>query len=242
MTLIASQAYPREIQRGVAQTLSLDVYDDSDGSQQTASAGTVAIYAGSSEVLAATAVSAGAPSTYALLAATTDGKALAGDWLEVWTLTIGGSSYTFQRPAYLVRYPYRHVVTQSDLTELHPELGDRDTAGTLDLDGFIRAADTIIRRELIKRGNRPELVIDAWALADAHRYKALELIYRDDTTSIGDGRHRELAEHYAQCYRDEWGAIVLTYDADEDGKIDAGSERMSARSVVFLTSRKRHGY
>ncbi len=235
--LIAPHSYPREIQRGVTETLSLSVVDDSDGTAETPSAGTVSVYAGSTAVVDGAAVTAADPSTYSLTGATTLALALASDWLEVWSLTIAGTVHTFRRPAYLVRYPYRHVVQQSDLTELHEDLAARETAGTVDLDGYIQAADTIVRRDLIKRGNRPSLVIDAWALADAHRYKALELLFRDDALSVGDGRYSQLEDYYAGKYRDEWETVVLTYDADEDGTIDEG-ERRSARSVVMLTSRK----
>ena len=239
MTLIASISYPDEIQRGVANVLSVTVYDDATGSAKTASAGTVSVYAGSRKVVNEATVTAGNPSTYTIPAATTKDEALAGDWLSVWSLTIDGVVTTFSRPAFLVRRPYRHVVTQADVTDLHPELATRETDGTLDLDSYIQAADVLVRRDLIKRGNRPELVFDAWALADAHRYKALELIFRADAHSVGDGRYRDLSEHYAQAYRDEWGTISLVYDDDEDGTIDDTDGRRGGQPVVMLTARKR---
>ena len=239
MTLIASVPYPDEIQRGVSNALAISVYDDATGAAKTSTAGTVSIYAGSRKVVDEATVTAGNPSTYTLPAVTTQDEALAGDWLEVWSLTIDGAVQTFTRPAFLVRRPYRHVVTQADVTDLHPELADRETAGTLDLDGYIQSADVTIRRDLIKRGNRPELVFDAWALADAHRYKALELIFRADAHSVGDGRYRDLAEHYAEKYREEWGSVSLVYDDDEDGVIDDTDDRRGGQPVVMLTARKR---
>lgn len=237
--LIARTRYPDEIERGKDTVISLAVYDDATGAEQTATAGTVTIYAGSSEFVSAASVTAGAPSTYTVLGSATASESLSGEWLEVWTLTIGGASYTFSRPAYLVRRPYRHTISQADLTELHPDLATRESAGTLDLDGYIQAADTVIRRELIKRGNRPELVIDAWSLADAHRYKALELLFRDDSHSVGDGRYSDLAAQYAELYAAEWSSISFHYDYDTDGTIDAAEERRAGAPVVFLTSRKR---
>lgn len=237
--LIARTRYPDEIERGKDTVISLAVYDDGTGAEQTATAGTVTIYAGSSEFVSAASVTAGAPSTYTVFGSATASESLSGEWLEVWTLTIGGASYTFSRPAYLVRRPYRHTITQADLTELHPDLATRESAGTLDLDGYIQAADTVIRRELIKRGSRPELVIDAWSLADAHRYKALELLFRDDSHSVGDGRYSDLAAQYAELYAAEWSSISFHYDYDTDGTIDAAEERRAGAPVVFLTARKR---
>jgi hypothetical protein len=242
MSLIASVPYPDELQRGVTQTLSLTVYDDGTGATKTATSGTVSIYAGSRKVIDEATVSAGNPSTYSLAASSTSTESLAGDWLEVWSLVIDGATQVFSRPAFLVRRPYRHVLTQGDVTELHPELADRETAGTLDLDGTIQAADAVVRRDLIKLGNRPELVFDVWALLDAHRAKTLELIFRADAQSVGDGRYRELADYYAEQYREEWGRVSFTYDSDQDGVIDDTDARRGGQPVVMLTSRKRWWY
>ena len=239
MTLVASIPYPDELQRGIATSISLSVYDDATGAAKTAASGTVSIYAGSRKIVDEATVTAGNPSTYTVPAASTADESLSGDWLEVWTLVIDGTSHTFSRPAFLVRRPYRHVLTQADVTELHPELATRETAGTLDLDSYIQAADATVRRDLIKKGNRPELVFDVWALLDAHRAKVLEMVFRADAQSVGDGRYAELAEHYAQVYRDEWGTISFTYDTDEDGVIDDTDDRRGGQPVIMLTSRKR---
>ena len=237
--LVASVPYPDELQRGVDTTITLAVYDDATGAQKTATSGTVSVYAGSRKLIDEATVTAGAPSSYTLAAASTSGESLAADWLEVWTLVIDGTSHTFSRPAFLVRRPYRHVLTQADVTELHPELADRETAGTLDLDQYIQAADAVVRRDLIKKGNRPELVFDTWALLDAHRAKVLELVFRADSQSVGDGRYAELADYYAQAYRDEWGTISFTYDDDEDGTIDDNDDRRGGQPTIMLTHRKR---
>lgn len=236
--LIAAARVPDEIQRGVDTTLTLVITEDTTGATVTPTSGTVDVYAGSQQIITGAAVSAGASSTYTVAAASTDGRSLSSDYLVVWSMVVSGVTHQFQRAAYLVRRPYRHVVVQSDLTELHPDLASRETAATVDLDAYIRAADVMVRRELIKRGNRPDLVLDPWALADAHRYKALELIYRDDAHAVGDGRHAELAAHYAEAWDREWSTVVLTYDHDEDGTVDT-DERRSGAPVILLTSRKR---
>ena len=66
------------IERGVDAALTADVYDAA-GVQQTPTAATVAIYAGSKLIVDATAVHA-APSTYTLLAALTADESLSDEW------------------------------------------------------------------------------------------------------------------------------------------------------------------
>lgn len=240
--LTAGVPYPIEIERGKTQSLSIAITDDTDGSAKTPTSGTVSLYDGSQRLVDAATVAPGNPSTYSLPASVTDGRTPAGDYLLVWALVIDGATETFSQPAYLVRYPYRHVLQSADLAELHPDLTTRDTAGTVDLDSAIRAADAIMRRELVRRGNRPDLVVDAWALFEAHRAKALEIVFRDDAQSVGDGRYLELAEHYAQQYAAQWSGISFAYDTDASGVIDGADERRAGSPVVMLTARKRWAY
>ena len=53
--------------------------------------------------------------------------------------------------------------------------------------------DTAIQTALIRQGERPQLVLDAWQLRSLHAYRTLELFYRDAASSVGDGRYIELA-------------------------------------------------
>ncbi len=85
--MITRYQLPRFIERGVATTLTMDVYNDA-GTQQTASAGTFTLYKGGTALLDAVAVSSlGPPASYSLTAGTTTGETLADNWLEVWALT-----------------------------------------------------------------------------------------------------------------------------------------------------------
>ena len=121
MSLAAAISRPRSVERGVSTTLTLTITDTLTGTVQTPSAATVAIYDSSTVILAATAATTlgagGYSCTYALSAATIpDSIRLTDQWLEVWTLTIGGVSYTFRMTGYLCRHAYHPTLTDSDLT------------------------------------------------------------------------------------------------------------------------------
>ena len=234
MALVLRHALPRSIERGVANTLTADVYSAA-GAQQTASAGTLTLYAGSKLILDAVAVtSAGAPTSHTLAAGSTTDETLSDTWLEVWSLTIGGTVYAFRRDAYLVRHVLYPTITDTDLIELHSDLAALRDADQSSYETQRGAAWTRVQHRLIAAGRRPELVLSSWALREYHRALALEVIFADFASSTGDGRYRELAEHYRDAAEVEWGRLPLRYDADEGGTEDTG-DRAASRPITFLS-------
>jgi len=233
MSLVLRHALPRAIERGVANTLTADVYDAA-GVQQTASAGTLTLYAGSKLILDGVAVtSPGAPTSHTLAAGLTTNEALSDSWLEMWTLTIGGTAYTFRRDAYLVRHVLYPTITDTDLLELHSDLAALRDADQSSYETQREAAWARVQHRLIVAGRRPELVLSSWALRELHRALTLEIIFADFASSTGDGRYRELAEHYRAAADVEFGRLPLRYDSDEGGTEDA-NDRAAARPVMFL--------
>ena len=231
--LVARQSYPRMIERGVDQTLTLDVFN-ADGAQQTATAGTVTITAGSAVVVAAAAVtSLGPPVSYTLTAATTATLSLSDRWLEVWALTIGGVVYTFTRAAYLVRRVLYPVITDTDLTPRYADVVVLN--GGAVLSEKREEAWAIIQRDLIRRGRRPELVLDAWALSDVHIHQTLALFFAELALSVGDGRYADRERFHRERYAEEWDRLTFRYDADTDGVVDEG-EAVSGTPVLWLSA------
>lgn len=225
---------PRMIERGVAKTLDADVYSDA-GAQQTPSAGTLTLYAGSKTLLDEVSVTAAAPSTYSLLAATTADESLSDRWLEVWTLTIGGTDYTFRRSAYLVRHVLYPVITDTDLTAHHSDFADLRDPDQSSYETQRTKAWHDLQTWLIGRGRRPQLVLDSWALRNWHIYQTLHLVFLDFSLSTGmDRRYRELADHYREMADDARDTLVLRYDEDEDGIADDG-EITPMHSVVYTS-------
>jgi hypothetical protein len=234
---VARYALPQFVQRALTSTLSLDVYNDA-GTQQTVDSGTVSVYAGSRLIVDAAAVSVGGSvsATYSLTAATTTDESLSDNWLGVWTLTIGGNVVqAFQRPISLVRRIFEPVITDTDLLELHPDLNALLCPDTTTWQTQRDAAFDMIERGLLKRGRRPQLIMDSWALLDLHRFQTLQLIFMDAASSVSDGRYRQLADKYSELLDKEWGSVQFRYDADEDGLLDDGAQ-IGSRPMLYLSS------
>lgn len=215
--------------------LSVDVYDQA-GVQQTAIAGTVSVFSGSATVVDEAVVSVfGPPATYTLTAATTANEQTSDRWLVVWTLTIGGATHVFQRPASLVLRILDPVLIDADLVELHSDLEELRDPSQTSFEAQREAAWVQVNRWLIDKGNRPNLIVGSDALRDVHRYKTLEIIFRDWALSVGDGRYSELAETYRTLAQDAFDRTQLLYDRDESGQLNAGEDKPPT-PVTFLSS------
>lgn len=236
--MIARTLLPAMIERGRDTAVTLDVFNDA-GTQQTASAATVVFYDGGEEVISSVAAtSLGPPASYTVTGATTTSRALSAEWLAVWTLTISGATYVFQQPCYLVRRQLYPTITDTDLTRRHSDLDSlRDTANMSTFEPYRTAAWERIQRQLIRRGNRPALILDSFALTDLHVAETLTDVFRDFSSSLGDSRYADMSAHYAEVARAEWGQVVFRYDEDEDGVIDQNEERRG-QPAIFLSAPK----
>lgn len=237
--MIPHYRLPRMIQRGVPTTLTLAVYADDGTTAQTATSGTVSVYAGSKAIVAGAAVTVGPPASYTLAGAATADESLSEQWLEVWSLTIGGTAYTFQRPAYLVRRVLYPTLIDSDLVEYHSDLLSLLDPDDTNLQRYRDNAWHALQTQLIRQGRRPQLVMDAWQLRSLHAYRTLELFYRDAASSVGEGRYIELAREYGELAAEEWAALSFRYDADEDGYVSDQLDQTAAGSgVLYLSAPK----
>ncbi len=126
------------------------------------------------------------------------------------------------------------VITDSDLTALHSDLADLRDPDQTTFETQRSDAWIVLQKWLIQKGNRPQLIVDDWQLRDVHRYLALENVFRDFASSVGDGRYRELADFYRQKALDEFNSLALTYDFDEDGTVDDGEQSAKAGNPVTL--------
>lgn len=230
--MITSFPLPRMIERGVTTTLTLELYDDDGVTPLTpSSGGTVDVYAGSTLILDGGTVTAGTTSTATLLGSATSGQTLADTWLEQWSVTVGGVAHVVRRSAYLVRHVLYPVVRVRDLLDRHSDLD-----GQGDLQHLLDAAWNDIQRELIRKGNRPQLIVDSWALFDMHVARTLQMAFRDAHQRIGDGRYLELSAAYAADYARAWDTTEFRYDFDEDGTLSE-TERKPAEVSVIWTGR-----
>lgn len=213
----------------------MDVYSAA-GIQQTATAASVVIYDGAETVQASVAATTlGPPASYTLPALTTSSRGLSERWLEVWSLTIGGTPYVFRQSGYLVRHAYYSVITDTDLLALHAELTDLLPSGTTDFSAYRERSRQKIERELLKKARRPHLIFDPWALLDADVYLSLFYIFHDWASSIGDGRYKELAAEYEGKFAEEMKSVRFHYDDAQSGTVDR-EQSEGAQPGLMLTA------
>tara|TARA_R110002124_G_scaffold48723_4_gene143586 strand:+ start:863 stop:1630 length:768 start_codon:yes stop_codon:yes gene_type:complete len=230
-------ALPRMIVRGEAVTLSLNVFVDDSATKDTLASATLTLKQGSTKIVdAQTATVGGSVSaSYNLTAGDTSSLSLSDDLLELWTVTTsGGETVTIRRSGHLVRHALFPLVKDSDLVARHNQLNDIRPSGLSNWLEYIKTAWEILNRDLIKRGKRPELVLDSYAIFDLHIYKTLNLIFRDMTTFVGDGRYHEMAENYHEAYKQEFEVVQFHYDSDLDGDID--EEKEAATPSLWLSA------
>jgi hypothetical protein len=227
---------PDFLARGEAQTLEMPIYRDgalvvpSGGEYRVLDENGDAVQTGSVTVASSIA-------TFALLAATVPATlALSTRWQIEWTLTIGGTAFTFMRDAHLVLRRLWPVVTDLDLTRLHSELRAWLADDSTDLQDYIDATWDEVLIWLLQQGRRPYLILSAWSLRAWHVALALAAVFRDYASSAGDGKYRQLAEHYDAAAVTARDALVLVYDDDEDNVIDATDEGLSGSSVLMLST------
>ena len=220
--------------------LTADLYIP-DGTRPAVNVGasTFTLLAGGRTIIDGAAITApGDVPTYSLAAAATADEGLSDRWLERWDIeftTIDpGTNNPITRPVYLVRNAPHPAITDTDLTLLHSDLLDLADATAGDFEAQRGDAWDVLNKWLIARGNRPHLVVDDWMLRDVHRYLALEIVFNDFAQSVGDGRYRELAGVYRDKALGEFDRLILSYDFDEDGAVDAG-EVKAANPVTWLS-------
>jgi hypothetical protein len=232
--LALRQRAPLMVVRGQTQTLTADVRDEAD-TVQTVTSGTLTITDGVEVVVNAATITGGNGATYSLADSVTTSRTLSDRWVAQWSLVIGGTTYTLIQSAYLVRWAFTPSLTPTDLVTEYSDIDDIRSPDLTSWSAKVTDARETIERELIKRGRRPHLILDPWALFDAHRHLVLHLIFKDAKSSIGDGRYSELAADHLALYIREIDGIKPRYDVDQLGAVTDATQRASS-SPVMLTA------
>ena len=233
-------ASPSQIERAVAQTVRLLVYRNQ---VPVAATGTYTLQDAGGVTIATGAVSSdGTDTTRALLSTdTTTAMAYSTRWRETWALTVAGEAVTFHRDAWLVRSALWPVVTVDDLTSgRHRDLAELVDGGVPSIEGYIIEAWSTIVGDLIKKGKRPSLIMESWALRQIHIYRSLQLCFLDASTRFsGEDRFTKLHEHYLTLADEEWTkGMKFQYDANEDGIADG---QVAGSTALFLTAGRMTG-
>lgn len=237
---------PRVVERNRAATLPLPVRSDADAEQTATLAGsTLTVRLGSKTLLDAVQITTeGPPASYSLLAATTANEGYSDEWYEEWNLQgIGVVPHT----GYLVHTAYYSHVTDGDLQALHPELLDFLPPGETSAEKFRVRSDQFIQRALIRKGRRPWLIFDQWALHDPEVYFALSLWANDAalrTNGSARSEYTKKAAEYKADFERLFGQVQFRYDESESGILsDATTESAEPSGITFTSGRPRsRGY
>jgi hypothetical protein len=233
----APEGLPRMIKRGDDQTLDVTWFENNAAIVGTVTAATLTLKQGTTVLLDNVAATTfGGPThsaTFDLLAATTSALSFSDTMMEIWTLTAGTTTVTARRSGHLVRSILYPMVTDSDLIARHARLADIRPPTLPDFSSYINLAWEILNRDLLKKGRRPELILDSYALFDMHVFKSLEMVFRDAITFVGDGRYHDLADMYADKYIQEWDNVQFRYDRNQDDALE-DNEREAASPSIWL--------
>lgn len=227
---------PAVLQRGQEQALSCPVYRS--GALVAPSGGTVTIYDGSGAVVATASVTVSASiATYTLPAGTTSALLPEEGWRIEWALTISGTVHTFRTDAVLVHRRLYPVITDLDLTGLHPDLSSRLPTGSSSWQGAIDAAWGEIEGRLLEGGVRPWLILSPSALRRSHLALTLSRIFTGLTQGAPETAEARLAEQYRQEYSAAWTALTFPQADPTTGADGQPGRRRSGRPVTWLGGR-----
>lgn len=225
---------PRVIEIGKTVSLTASLRDETD-TVPTVTAAAYTLRDGSAALVdAAAATSLGPPVAYSLAGSVTSSLSPSERILEEWSVTVGGVVTTLRRGGYLVRCAFTPTLTDDDLLSAHRDIRAHLDPEETSFERYREAARTRIERELVKKGRRPWLIFDSWALFDAHLALTLHLVFQDSRSSLGPGEYRELAgEYLARFEREMATEAVFRYDSGDTGRIDEPTQRAAAPVVMM---------
>jgi hypothetical protein len=233
--------FPDFLERARTQLVKLEVYRD--GALAAPSSGTFTLFdSNGDEVVSAAAVTiASSVAQYSIGAATLPTTVPVGEgWQEEWALLMSdGVVHTFRRSAALVLRTLYPVITDLDLTALYTDLDELRPAALASFQGYIDEAWRQVLGRLIAKGRFPYLILDPFSLREIHLETTLAIIFRDFSSSLGQGQYLELAESHKKEAAFAWQTLTFQYDEDHDGKPDGDGRRKAAEPVIYLSNAPR---
>lgn len=236
---IQPQDTPDDLERGKDNLLSCPVFT-ATGAPATVSAGTFSLYdAGGLAVVSAQAVTiSGGVATYTVLAASLPtSRRFEEGWQERWALTIGGEVHTFDRDAALVARRLYPVLTDAAVVGMSATgAGGSDALKRIlskrGPGGFQAEREESwheLKRMLMSVQRWPALILNAWALADVHKYLARRKVLENGRTDLPGGNFEVMAAENNTLFDQAWARLRFSYDesgdgamADSDGQVTKG--------------------
>ena len=229
---------PTFYERGQQLVVTLPVYAGGGGQVPTApDSGTFTLYDASKvEIINARVVTIGGDFTPTVTVAAADiptTLALSDMWQEEWMLTWGAHTEVFRRDAYLCLRLLHPTVTEPMLVRRISDLANFKAPNVSDFSGYITEAWGIVSRTLLQSGKRPYLVMNDWSLTDWHYALTAELIFRDASTYMSEGRYTERADAYKADAVLAYDRLKLEYDLTEANQRGSATPSVAARPVIY---------
>lgn len=229
-------ALPELIERGTANTLRCPVYDD--GVLSAPSSGTVSVYEGSiARVDAQSVTVTSSVATYSWTPATTIG--LGEGWRVEWALVMpDGKTHTYRNEAALVRRRLYCPITNADLYDLVPALDPASPSPITSLTAAqissrIEQAWEELQRRLLAKGNRPNLVVNAYAFTTAMVELSLARLFEGLPTHMNQVWAQRGAAHRAR-YEAAWLDVSLLYAEGDTETADPRRRRGAGVATLWM--------
>ena len=226
------------LERGKAQETTLPIYRD--GALVTVSAVSYTLYKPDETTIkdGATGTYPGNVPTFSHSAGDMASSLSLGEgYMQEWTVTIGGSPFTFRRMAAIVRRRLYPVISDVDLFSTYKQLSSLMPSSITSYQDYIDEAwYTIIQKMRQEGGGLEYLVMTSESFRQAHLNLSLYYIFRDFHSSLGqsNGRYLDLANEMYRQFLGEWKQINFVYDTGHDGFADDANERISKQPVIYL--------
>lgn len=143
---------------------------------------------------------------------------------EVWSFTVSGIAYTYQRPAALARYQLAPSIHQTDISNRQPALS-RNLGASVTIQTYMDLAWEQIIRRILTAGHLPYLIRTPDALRECHVLLTLALAYEAMAGGSSNAAFMEMAQSYRKQWDSAWSAVSWQGDYDHDGKVDEPGQR-----------------
>ena len=153
-----------------------------------------------------------------------------------WTLVLpDGTTRTFRRSCSLARFQMVLPVADEDIIDgEYPDLLDQLAEYSDSLDKWLYAAKRDVLRELAKKNQWPEIIVDPGDLYELIRQRCMWRIFKFLATRSpqgGDTNYAEAKREHHELYQAEWSTLSARFDRDQDGLADSEA-RESVQRVI----------
>ena len=124
-------------------------------------------------------------------------------------------------------------VIDSDLTDYEPDLASHRWSSQTSYDEQIQKAFNQVKRDIKNKGKRPALLIDGSQVKEVVIFKTLAIICFAFAKDVDEDIWWNKYLKWDEVYNTEFNKLVIKYDEDESGLIQAEEADESMASISF---------